>query len=223
MRAWLLCTCVCAVLLTSTTASAQQLHAFVDDDGVVHISDRQNDPRQAPYAIGDFERMALSQETTPHEGVAVRAFLLRRHANDGSPAFGGVKPQHHAKFDDLILQASKKYGVPFALVKSVVAVESAFDPKATSRVGAQGLMQLMPQTARELGVKDAYDPAANIDGGTRYLAGLLRMFQRNDLAVAAYNAGPGRVRRLGRIPNIRETQRYVKKVLRLRAHYAQSR
>ena len=105
------------------------------------------------------------------------------------------------------------------LVLAVMQVESHFDRYAISRVGAQGLMQLMPPTAADLGVQDAYDPEQNVDAGTRYLAGLLKTFKREDLALAAYNAGPGRVRRAGGIPRIRETQRYVKRVMALARAY----
>ena len=97
---------------------------------------------------------------------------------------------------------------------AVVSVESGFRPDAVSRKGAQGLMQLMPGTARELGVKDAFDPAANLDGGTRYLNALLLQY-KGDLkrALAAYNAGAGAVKRHGGVPPYRETRDYVQKVL----------
>lgn len=116
--------------------------------------------------------------------------------------------------DALITSNAGKYGVDPALVKAIVANESAFNPSATSPTGAQGLMQLEPETAASLGVDNAYDPAQNISGGTRYIRGLLERFNGDvRLAVAAYNAGPGAVEKYGGVPPYAETQNYVRNVL----------
>ncbi len=111
--------------------------------------------------------------------------------------------------------AAERYGLDPDLVLAVVGAESGFAPKAVSPKGAQGLMQLMPRTAAELGVVDAFDPAANLDGGSRYLESLLVKYRGNlRLALAAYNAGPGAVARHGGVPPYRETQEYVRRVMR---------
>jgi soluble lytic murein transglycosylase-like protein len=104
-------------------------------------------------------------------------------------------------------------GVDPKLVEAIIANESGFDPNATSRAGARGLMQLMPQTAASLGVLDPYDPAQNVRGGIRYLRALLDRFGDVRLAVAAYNAGPGAIERYGGVPPYAETQNYVHSVL----------
>lgn len=121
----------------------------------------------------------------------------------------------NTSIDKAVDDASKKYGVDKKLIMSVIKQESDFDPNSTSYVGAEGLMQLMPSTARELGVTNAYDIGQNVDGGTKYLKELLDMFGNTKLAVAAYNAGPGAVKNSGgnisALPN--ETKNYVAKVL----------
>jgi soluble lytic murein transglycosylase-like protein len=124
-------------------------------------------------------------------------------------------PLEQAPFGELIRKAAAKYEVDADLVFSVVAAESNFNPKAVSRRNAHGLMQLLPETAKRMGVGDIYDPAQNIDGGTRYLRDLLKMYD-GDLALtlAAYNAGPGAVQRYGRIPPYNETIKYVRAIRR---------
>lgn len=118
------------------------------------------------------------------------------------------------RFERMIERSAAAAHVDPSLVAAVAQTESAFDPAATSRTGAAGIMQLMPETARALGVTDPYDPAANIQGGATYLRELLDRFGGDvRLAVAAYNAGPGTVERYGRVPPFAETQGYVARVL----------
>lgn len=119
-----------------------------------------------------------------------------------------------AKVEALIARAAAAHDVDANLVRAVIKVESAFRPKARSHKGAMGLMQLMPATARQYGVRNAYDPAENIDAGVRHLRRLLDRYDVR-LAVAAYNAGEGTVERYGGVPPYRETRNYVRKVLAL--------
>lgn len=116
------------------------------------------------------------------------------------------------KFDAIIDEEAKKNGIESALIKAVIKAESNFNPKATSHVGAKGLMQLMPNTAKLFGVKDILDPEENIKGGASYLKDMLDTFKDRDKAIAAYNAGPGAVRKHKGVPPYSETQSYVRKV-----------
>jgi len=126
-----------------------------------------------------------------------------------APAQAGPLPFYR----DLVEAAAKKYNMDADLISSVIAQESNFDPKAVSRRNAHGLMQLLPETATKLGVKNIDDPAENIDAGTHYLHDLLQKYN-NDLALAlaAYNAGPDKVQLYGNVPPYRETISYVRRV-----------
>ena len=127
-------------------------------------------------------------------------------------------------YDELILQAAGRHQVSPALVKAVVLVESGFNHQALSPKGAMGLMQLMPGTADELGVDDPFDPAQSIGGGTAYLRKMLDRFGGNhDKAIAAYNAGPGRVDEYGGVPPISETQFFVRNVSRFYDYFSTER
>ena len=119
-----------------------------------------------------------------------------------------------AEIDNLVAKYADKNGLDEDFVKAVINQESGFNPNATSKCGAMGLMQLMPSTAQGLGVVNAYDAEQNIEGGTKYLKGLMDRFGNDkSLALAAYNAGPNAVKKYGGIPPYAETQNYVKNVL----------
>ena len=128
-------------------------------------------------------------------------------------------PLIQAPYGDMIQSAAKKYSVDADLIFSVIAAESNFNPRAISRRGARGLMQLLPATGTRFGVKDIFDPAQNIDAGTQYLRDLMARYQGDlVLTLAAYNAGPGAVERYGRVPPYNETISYVRAI---RKTYAQ--
>jgi len=158
--------------------------------------------------IGAVTRLYLGAD--PNGYVDVPTSLIYRFEPDSSPSTAVPKA-----LPDLINTASGRYHLDPDLVNSVIHAESGFNPDAVSRKGAQGLMQLMPQTASRLGVADAFDPGANVEGGTRYLRELLQRYNFDLIkALAAYNAGPQRVDQYHGVPPYYETQAYVARVVR---------
>ncbi len=180
--------------------AADDVYSYVDADGVIHVT---NVPQDGRYRrAGTLGRV----RATPPNRVAV-----------ASRRVPPLLARDTTRYDEHIRVAAEKYGVPSPLVKAVMAAESNFNPAAVSGKGARGLMQLMPETARDMYVYDVHDPAQNIEGGARYLR-LLHDRYGGDLVkvLAAYNAGPEAVRRSGgAVPRIPETQAYVRKVLAL--------
>jgi soluble lytic murein transglycosylase-like protein len=134
-----------------------------------------------------------------------------------------INRANQKRFRNNIEQIARRHRMDPALLHAVISVESGYNPNAVSSAGAIGMMQLMPETAAELGVADPYDPIANIDGGARYLRGLMRKFGRINIALAAYHAGQGRVRR-GRntVPDILTTRKYVISVIHHYMRYKKS-
>lgn len=143
-----------------------------------------------------------------------------RRILDSTPATGATsaspiaaRTAAAAPYADLFAQAQRSYGVPAALLSAVAKQESGYNPRAVSPAGAQGLMQLMPGTAKGLGVANSFDPAQAVDGAARMLRDLTRRFGSTELALAGYNAGPGAVLKYNGIPPYPETQRYVRSVM----------
>ncbi len=172
----------------SPTFGAGSIYRYTDDAGVVHFSDVPVDDR--------YRRM----KRVFQDGLVISPRPRARGPTDSD-------------YDRLIVQASMRHRVQPALVKAVIAAESNFQPNAVSRVGAQGLMQLMPATAAALGVERPFGVVENIDGGVRYLRTLLDRYGDLTRSLAAYNAGPTAVDRYRGVPPYRETQAYVKRVL----------
>ena len=178
-------------------------------------------------ALGEFyiytDKDGITHVTNIAPGQTSSAPKARANAFDWTDKLGVLQRVHRVDiktYDTTIEEASSYYTLPKALVNAVIAVESSFNPKAISPAGAQGLMQLMPGTAKEMKVTNSFDPKANIYGGTRYLRILATQFD-GDLrkTVAAYNAGPNAVKKAGGVPNYPETKKYVKRVLKLYRHY----
>ena len=157
----------------------------------------------------------------PRTGLDVRLVdvpstpdVIRRILPDAGAVSGGsARVSAATPYSDLFNAASSKYGVDAGLLSAVAKQESGYNPKAVSPAGAQGLMQLMPATAKGLGVQNSFDPNQAVDGAARLLRDLLNRFDRTDLALAAYNAGPGAVLRYDGIPPYPETQNYVRSVM----------
>jgi soluble lytic murein transglycosylase-like protein len=181
--------CLSLVVLTSP-ALADSTYRFEDPEGVVHYTNVPSDPRYG------FVRKNPDPEARPAA------------ANDGGTASRGLR-----SFATLIRAAAERYGVDTRLVEAIVRAESAGNPTAVSPKGARGLMQLMPERAQELGVRDSFDPRQNVDGGVRHIRDLLQRFGGDvTLALAAYNAGEAAVRTHGGVPPFSETREYVRRV-----------
>jgi len=155
---------------------------------------------------------SLVLSTTAKTGAVVRTFAVA-NVPIGIRTTRSVLNRRAEEFEAFILQHASAKNVRPDLVRAVIQAESAFNPRARSHKGAMGLMQLMPGTAAELGVTDPYDPEQNIRGGVTYLKSLLSRYSQNEeLALAAYNAGPAAVQKYGKVPPYRETRNYIARI-----------
>jgi soluble lytic murein transglycosylase-like protein len=183
MRGWFYLAAALLVLAAASSSPAQEIYIYEDENGTIHFSDM------------------------PRKGAATIIM-----GDDGKPLTARRLDQS-VPFSETFNEAGFRYRLDPALLASVARVESDFNPRAVSRVGAKGVMQLMDETASDYGVSNVYDPAENIDAGARHLRDLLIAFDGDlRLALAAYNAGRTAVLRYGGVPPYDETQRYVKKI-----------
>ena len=204
MRRFLTPVIVGAGLLLAVTPSFADIYSYVDRDGTVHFTN------------------------TPGGDARYRLYMRSR---DGGRRRGGMavapsdaSPERFKRYNEVIREAATLYQIPEELVRAVIKVESDYDPRAVSRVGAQGLMQLMPETAQRMQVRDVMDPRENVLGGVRYLRVLANMFNGNlQLTLAGYNAGENAVVKHGGIPPFDETEDYVVKVLGYYRRYREMR
>ncbi|WGX97843.1 transglycosylase SLT domain-containing protein [Nocardioides sp. L-11A] len=180
------------------------------NNGVDHIAIYIGDGKMIEAPRTGLDIRVVDVPSTPD---VIRRIIDQPAAGTAGTAPVSARAATGTPYADLIDAAAARTGVPGSLIAAVARQESGFDPRAVSSAGAQGLMQLMPGTARGLGVTDPFDPAQAIDGGARLLRSLLDRFGRTELALAAYNAGPGAVSRYGGIPPYRETQNYVRTVM----------
>ena len=184
-------------------SSAGEIYSFVDEKGVMHFSNAPDDPR---YSASSWQHGGKHQSAKG-----------RRHYSTGrriQKAAVRPRPVTSPEIARLVSEAAGRHGVDPALVKAIIEVESGGRQNARSPKGAVGLMQLMPETARDMGVRDRTDCHQNIQGGTGYFRSLLEKFNGDIvLALAAYNAGPASVEKYKGIPPYLETVRYVRKVL----------
>ncbi|KHD07674.1 hypothetical protein PN36_20495 [Candidatus Thiomargarita nelsonii] len=182
---------------TAQATVSPKIYKFVDSKGIIHLTDK---PKNSRYKL------------ILQGGIKVPSFLAR------------IPTQRKFKYKTLIQEVATSIGLEPALLRAVIQIESAYNPKAVSPKGAVGLMQLMPGTAKRFGVKKRTDASANVYGGARYLRHLLKLFDNNiELTLAAYNAGENAVKRYNnQIPPYRETKNYVNKVMKLYRAYQAS-
>lgn len=219
-----------ALFLSAEMAEADAYRKIVHPDGRVEYT---NKGMPAPSKKSAFTTVYKSEQKDgviafsdrrPNSGLVLEVFKMGCYAcNPVSKVDWKNTPLNLTAYNNQINNSASRFEVDPALIRAVIHAESHFKSSATSSQGAQGLMQLMPGTAKELGVDDPLDSTENIRGGTQYLAQLLEQFAGNvELATAAYNAGPNAVLKFGGIPPYVETQTYVKRVGILMSRYQEA-
>lgn len=188
-----------SIMPLATTTHAGQIYMYKDSNGSTLLTNRKS-----------ADRSLTKVKVTYYPDSNIHSY--RNWGNSEASVLPSYSRNKNA-FDHIIQQAAQQHGVSEGLIKAVMHTESGFNVNARSPVGAQGLMQLMPATARRFNVSNAYDPQENIMAGAKYLAWLLKRFNGNtSLALAGYNAGEGNVAKYGGVPPFRETQDYVRRV-----------
>lgn len=197
---------VCAFCLAPRVQA--EIYVYVDKDGISHYTNTPTDSRYKPVRL---------ESINPNRSAPTVS--ARKTWQQGRR----LSPQNPAAYEQHIRKAALSHMIDPLLIKAIIRAESNFDPNAVSTKGAQGLMQLMPGTAKRMRVRNAFDPMQNIAGGTRYLRDLLDSYDGNlTLSLAAYNAGPGNVAKNGPLPKIPETREYVRRVIGHYRSYQQS-
>ncbi len=202
-----ICMTVCTTWLGANTASAGQLYRFQDADGNVLLTNQVDSHRKPLHR--DRQQYSRLVKVTWYADTNVHSY---RNWGKTEMAVKASASKNRNAFDDSIRLAAQRYELDFGLIKAVIHTESGFDPQARSGPGAQGLMQLMPATAKRYNVSNAWDPAQNINAGAKHLRYLMKRYGDLSLALAAYNAGEGNVDKYGGIPPFAETQDYVARV-----------
>ena len=186
----LIITACAIILLFLADGASSDIYRYIDENGVMHFT---NAPTSSSLEFKLFMKDGPQSSTFRN---------------------------YRKKYDDLISKASERYGISFPLLKAIIQAESDFDPKAVSKKGAMGLMQIMPKNFKLLGLKDPFDPTQNINAGARYFRQLYDRFDgKLALSLAAYNAGPKAVDRYKTIPPYEETEEYVRRVLKFYYNY----
>ncbi|MER2603749.1 MAG: lytic transglycosylase domain-containing protein [Candidatus Competibacter phosphatis] len=213
------------VALALAGPAQADIYAFVDSNGVRHLSNVPNDPRYklVMRTPAYSKKAAQTSSFAPSNLYSPGGKLItpRNYTQRASRArLSRTGENNRQRFTPDVNRIAAQYRLDPALMHAVISAESSYNPWAVSPKGAMGLMQLMPGTAERFGVRNAYDPVANMHGGARYLRWLLDQFNDTRLAVAAYNAGEGAVQKYGnQIPPYRETQTYVDRVLSFYQQY----
>lgn len=208
------------LVVASTSISAESIKRIQNSDGSVEFSNVSGGGQQTViYKSQSGEGFVFSDKKPSHDSFEILKYSCFA-CNPSSTINWHTISLNKASYASEVKRMADKYQVDPALVRAVIHAESAFNHKAISKAGAQGLMQLMPGTAKDLGVKNAFNANENIEGGVKYLAQLLKLFDDDtELAAAAYNAGPNAVKKYNGIPPYSETKVYVERVGILHRRY----